>query len=59
MKPFPLCLSPSKFGGDDGFKSNFGCVAEVTGSDVGRSAVGGVGVIAANNRKEVFSASST
>jgi hypothetical protein len=58
MKPFPLCLSPSKFGGD-GFKSNFGRVAEVTGSDVGRSVVGGVGVIAANNRKEVFSASST
>jgi hypothetical protein len=54
-----LCLSPSKFGGGDGFKSNFGHVAEVTGSGVGGSAVGGVGVIAANNRKVVFSASST
>jgi hypothetical protein len=28
MKPFPFCLLPSKFGGGDGFKSNFGCAAE-------------------------------
>jgi hypothetical protein len=59
MKPFPLCLSPSKFGGGDGFKSNFGRVAEATGSDVSGSAVGGVGIMAANNHKVVFSVSST
>jgi hypothetical protein len=54
MKPFPLCLSPSKFGGGDNFKSNFGHVAEVT-----RRAVGGVRVMATNNRKVMFSVAST
>jgi hypothetical protein len=59
MKLFPLYLSPSKFGGGNSFKSNFGHVAEATRSDVGRRAVDWVRVMAANNRKVVFSASST
>jgi hypothetical protein len=59
MKPFPFCLLPLKFGGGDGFKSNFGRAAEATGSKVGGMAVDCVGVRAANSRSVVFSASST
>jgi hypothetical protein len=62
MKPLPFCLSPSKFGGGDGFKSILGRVAEASGSCAGEVcgiAVCGFCVIVANNRRVVFSASST
>ena len=61
MKPLPFCLSLSKFGGGDGFKSIFGRVAEVTRSagEVCGIAVCWFCVIVVNNRRVVFSASST
>jgi hypothetical protein len=59
MKPFPFCLSPSKFGGGDGFKSNLGRVAGATGSEDCGMGVGCAGVIAVSSRSIAFKASRT
>jgi hypothetical protein len=59
MKPRPLCRSPSKFGGGEGFKSVLIFTAEAVGCV---AAVGGcawICVIPANSRRVVLSASST